>query len=190
MLTDELTSRHGARVSRPWLGHLGTLVVVAVCAAFAHGSPAWPGSHQDPNSVLAPVGSCGMCEDDFLTNQHVAIEYQAPQSGWGERGGWHGWWLEGHCLYKHGLCIFGQKVVGGTMTEVSGEELIDDIVRAAAERDVATLTALARDPSVRINTSRMSMQLVGCDGANIVGHVPVGLDLLNAIEVDAIRVID
>lgn len=191
MLTHELTSHCDARVLRPWLGYLGVLGVVVVCAAFAHGSAARDDSlHNAGNSVLALDGPCGMCDDDPENNLHVAIAYRTPQSGWGEGGGWHGWWFEGQCLYKHGLCIFGQKGGGGTMAEVSGEELIDDIVRATAERDVAALTALARAPSVRINTSRMSMQLVGCDGTNIVAHVPVDPKLLSAIEVDASQVID
>ncbi len=191
MLTEELTSHCGARVSRPWLGYLGVLAVVGVCAGFAHGSAARDDSlHNAGNSVMTSDGPCGMCEDDPENNLHVAIAYRTPRSGWGEGDGWHGWWFEGNCLFKHGLCIFGQKGGAGTMAEVSGDELIDNIVRAAADRDVATLTALARVPAVRINTSRVSMQLVGCDGKNIVAHVPVDPELLDAIEVDGSQVID
>ena len=44
------------------------------------------------------------------------------------------------------------------------------------------LTRLAGMPGVAVNSSRGAIQVAGCDGATIVGHVPVATDVLDAIQ--------
>ena len=177
-----LSFRPGTSIARPWLGCLGMLAVVGVCAAFGYGPTAWAGPIHDPgNPDVAPVGNCGLCVNHTGAQVHLAVEYLWPLTGWSEGDGWHGWWFEGNCTIKHGICVFVPKGGVGQMAQAPPGKLIDEIVRAAAERDVARLATLARVRSVRINSSRMSMQLVGCDGTNIVGHVPVDPSLLDAI---------
>lgn len=191
MLAPESTSRPGALAQRRWFPFLGTLVVVALCAAFGPGSMALVDA--DPefgDPALAPVDNCGACEDDPLSNVHLAVQYQTPQSGWNRGGGWHGWWYEGHCLFKHGLCIFGTQGGKSSIAQANPADLVGDIVRATGDRDIARLARLARTPSVQINASRMLMQVVACDGEHIVGHVPIDSALLAAVAEAADQDID
>lgn len=183
MSTPESTSEFRTLTARPWLGSLASFLVIGLCAAFANSSVAVSGalSTSSGGPLLGTNGNCGMCDDDSHNDLHVAIEYSSPQFGWGEGGGWHGYWFEGDCLTKHGLCF----VLPGQTDQASADEVINEIVRATADRDVATLAALARTASVRINSSRMSLQVVDCDGENIVGYVPLDSRLLGAVEVAA-----
>ena len=43
------------------------------------------------------------------------------------------------------------------------------------------LAGLVRVPTVRIVASRSAIQVVGCDGEMIVGHVPVDPDVLGRV---------
>jgi len=56
------------------------------------------------------------------------------------------------------------------------------IAEAVTSGDVAMLTRLAGMPGVAVNSRRGAIQVAGCDGATIVGHVPVATDVLDAIQ--------
>ncbi len=181
MSTAESISSSRIPTVRPWLGSLASVVVIGLCAAFTNSSVAGSGalSSVSGDPRLGAEGNCGACEDDSENGVHIAVEYITPQTGWGEGDGWHGDWKDGDCLGMHGLCTTGQT------DQASADEVINEIVRATADRDAVALAVLARMPSVRINSSRASLQVVGCDGKTIVGHVPLDSGLLDAVEVAA-----
>ena len=60
--------------------------------------------------------------------------------------------------------------------------LTDEIERAVATRDMATLARLVRTPTVALFQPRSAIQIVGCDGETIIGHVPVSHHLLTAVD--------
>ena len=60
-------------------------------------------------------------------------------------------------------------------------ELTDAIEQAAAQQDVAGLIRLVRLPTVRVVVSRSAIQVAGCDGETIAGHVPVDPHLLERV---------
>lgn len=84
--------------------------------------------------------------------------------------------LPGPCLTTHGVCYYA-----GWDERPGPDELTDALAQAAARADVAGLAGLVRVPTVRIVASRSAIQVVGCDGEMIVGHVPVDPDVLGRV---------
>ncbi len=119
--------------------------------------------------------NCGHCED-FKTDEgwvHQAMEYLLPRTGSGpgrdEDPQWHPDELKpGQCFWVHGLCTHGE----GTEEYAAGE-LRTAVAAAAAQRDVATLARLVDLPGVAVVPERTAIQVIGCDGETVVGHVPV-----------------
>ena len=98
----------------------------------------------------------------------------APLYGYKRGHGEHGWWVKGFCLLSHPFCsIF--TVQGLTRT----------ISDAVAAHDIAALAGYANMPSVVLFADRSAIQILGCDGETIAGHVPVNAELFVAIEVAA-----
>ena len=60
--------------------------------------------------------------------------------------------------------------------------LTDEIERAVATRDVAKLASLVKTPTAALYQARSAIQIVGCDGETIIGHVPVSDDLFTAVD--------
>jgi len=54
-----------------------------------------------------------------------------------------------------------------------------------AAQDVPALAGYAKMPSVSLYSKRSAIQVRGCDGETIAGHIPVNPELLAAIEVAA-----
>ena len=61
--------------------------------------------------------------------------------------------------------------------------MTDAIAQAATEQDVALLATLLQRPDVHINSARGAIQVTGCDGTTIAGHVLVAPGLVAAAEV-------
>lgn len=103
-----------------------------------------------------------------------------------EKDGWHSWLVVGQCWDKHGFCV-----VGGTEEEqLTAHQLTLLIAEAVADEDVDRLARLAITPAVHLVAGRSAIQITGCDGETITGHVPVDGYLLSAVEAMAIELAD
>jgi len=91
--------------------------------------------------------------------------------GWGD--GFHFDWWRGNCDVKHGICV---------VIFTDAHELTKGISDAVAANDIESLAKFAAMPSVNLHAGRSAIQVVGCDGETITGHVPVDQTLLAAIE--------
>lgn len=151
-------------------------------------------------NVMDPLGEvqifCGFCIEttDYVPlAQHFAISdrdglhwggHHGPSVG--EEGadpdGYHPNFLPGTCLL-HGFC-------GYAAAEMDPSVLTDMIALAVAVGDMAGLETLASMPGVAVNASRSAIQVAGCDGETIVGHVPVAIDVLDAVETAATEQLD
>lgn len=164
---------HSRPVSTPlpaWTRVLA-LAFGGLCLAAAGGhSPRVPPEDDRPY--------CGKCYD-LYKNTHSAVPDPSASGGAGpahptiEDIRWHWWMLPGPCLTTHGVCYYA-----GWDERPGPDELTDALAQAAARADVAGLAGLVRVPTVRIVASRSAIQVVGCDGEMIVGHVPVDPDVL------------
>ena len=96
--------------------------------------------------------------------------------------GEHEWWMGGHCLLFHWVCIHFPSSGAQALTV---RELTREISDAVATQDVAALAGYAKLPSVSLCAERSAIQIRGCDGETIAGHVPVNRELLAAIEIAA-----
>lgn len=136
--------------------------------------------------------SCGICNNHPEGGLHVAIEYpdDRPANGAGKEHGWHAEWEEGlPCLYSHGICSAAPK--GGSRMALSiADDLTDAVVQAAAAEDAPRLAMLLALPDVQANFGRSAIQVAGCDGTTIAGHVPVPRDLLEEAQVRASEALD
>ena len=103
--------------------------------------------------------------------------------GWKIGHGEHEWWIPGNCTAVHELCWFWW--FSSEAQSLTPQELTRQISDAVAAQDVATLAGYANVPSVVIFAERSAIQIQGCDGETIVGHVPVQPELLAAIEIAA-----
>lgn len=124
---------------------------------------------------------CGRCFELF-GDTHVAVADPDAVFGAGpahpsiEENRWHTRMIEGKCLWTHGICYNA-----GAEGRRDPGELTDALAQAAAREDAAGLTRLVRMPNVRLVAGRSAIQVVGCDGVMIVGHVPVAHHLLERV---------
>lgn len=81
----------------------------------------------------------------------------------------------------HGMCII-------IMTDA--HELTKEISDAVAASDVASLVEFAALPAVNLFRERSAMQVLGCDGETIAGHVPISQTLMAEIEAAAAELLD
>lgn len=142
-----------------------------------------------PIAHLPQAGSrgedyCGYCEQFWTGSgfEHQAMQYLFPKSGYGpgqdEDPPWHPEELKpGQCLWVHGLCSHGE---GGETH--AAEELQAAVAAAAALRDIATLARLVDRPAVFVVPERTAIQVIGCDGETVVGHVPVQREVLIGLQ--------
>lgn len=124
---------------------------------------------------------CVWCEDRRLAGVWWHRVPQVFIVGWSFGHGLHERWLHGTCaLYHPGLCslIWWPSSEPQTLT---AQELARGISDAVAARDVETLAVYANVPSVSLFAGRSAIQIRGCDGETIVGHIPVHPELLAAI---------
>ena len=136
-----------------------------------------------PRARTANPTNCGECYfyfdgDDYW---HRAGEFTSPKSGRGpgydEPTEWHpGNFRSGDCLMTHGFCFIIW------MDERRDPEGLSQIIsEAAGKADVEVLAALTEIPAVNLVASRSAIQVTGCDGVKVVGHVPIAPDILEAI---------
>lgn len=170
----------GPRAAHP--RHMHATFAVGLIVLFGTARSVVPFDHL-PGAGSRGDGNCGHCEDFDTENgfEHQAMEFLLPKSGHGpgrdEDPQWHPWELKpGYCLQVHGRCILG------TGETHAAEDLRAEIAAAAALRDVATLTRLVDLPAVAIVPERTAIQVTGCDGETVVGHVPVQRDVLIALQ--------
>lgn len=128
----------------------------------------------------SPLGAteCGHCHD---TNPglHWAHGLWTPMSGAGMGHGWHFWSASGWCLSTHGICIVA--VAPGEYETVDTRELVELLAAAVAAQDAEALARLVDSPSVRWMSARAALQVLGCDGETIVGHVPLERSLWSEV---------
>lgn len=106
-----------------------------------------------------------------------------PENGYGYGDGVHNNVpAEGNCDVVHGVCV--------NVPRLTARELTRQISDAVAANDIAALARLATMPLVDLYTDRSAMQVLGCDGETIAGHVPVGQTLLAAIKAATVEIIE
>ena len=99
--------------------------------------------------------------------------------GWGD--GEHSSWRSGNCDVEHGICVI-------IMTDA--HELTKEISDAVATNDIASLVKFATMPAVNLLADRSAIQVLGCDGKTIAGHVPINQTQLAEIEVATAELLD
>ena len=171
-----------------------TFVVAALCMAFTegHAPSAWQsGVANDDLKAADKLEGCGICYPWEESHEHVAVSNSAPQASYGPGDhGWHPAPKSGtSCDILHGLCVSLPKD-GEDFSQADAGELTDAISQAAAEHDIGLLVTLLGLPDVYFNSARAAIQVAGCDGITIAGHVPVGANLLEAAEVLATEAFD
>lgn len=147
-----------------------------------------PPLDRPPEVVTHGQLRCGKCvefEQD-VEWVHQAMEFLLPKTGngpgWSEDPMWHPNELKpGLCWEVHGYC--GGELSTGEAQSVA--ELQAAIARGAAARDIETLARLVDLPSVAVVPERTAIQVIGCDGQTVVGHVPVESGVLT--ELRAVR---
>ena len=132
----------------------------------------------DTGSLAAqglPRGLCLECDWDFGpggSHFHRITGFAVMHGdGWGD--GMHINWLPGNCDVVHGICV---------VILTDAHELTREISAAVATNDIPAWAEFAAMPSVNLHADRSAIQVVGCDGETITGHVPVDQTLLAAIE--------
>lgn len=112
---------------------------------------------------------CGICNYDPDDDTHWASDSWMPI---GVSKGDHGW----HVLEnKSGECEDSHPTCG------SFAALTDEVIEAVSRRDPVALASLMQSPAVRTFASRTAIQVFGCDGESVVGHVAVDISLLQAV---------
>ena len=91
--------------------------------------------------------------------------------GWGD--GEHVELRSGNCDVVHGICV---------VILTDARKLTKEISDAVATNDIATVVEFATMPEVNLFAERSAIQVLGCDGETIAGHVPIPLTLLAEIE--------
>ena len=129
-----------------------------------------------------PPGMCLDCEWRHALHAHyhqttgLAL---LDGDGWGD--GFHLDCRRGNCDVVHGICVV-------ILTDAG--ELTKEISDAVAANDIASLVEFATMPSVNLFADRSAIQVLGCDGETIAGHVPVGQTLLAEIEAASAELLD
>lgn len=145
-------------------------VVVAVTAVVAGSTGVF-----QPEEVSAQ--ECGHCHS-LPDKRHWAHRPLTPMSGWGRGHGWHFYSGYRTCFTTHGICVSVPSGPGEDMVDL--DKLVDEVAKAVSDGDVRRLAEFAIHPSVRIMPVRMALQIIGC-GNVVVGHVPVGSEVLTAV---------
>lgn len=158
------------------LTHILALMFGILCIASTHvGSPR-PHPARDADF-------CGQCVHwyDVL---HIAAPDPALRYGAGpahptiEESPWHTTYVrEGGCLLTHGIC---HNARGYKFPE--GWDMTEELASAVARRDLARLADLVAMPGATVVAARSAVQVLGCDGRTVVGHVPVGEELMARID--------
>ena len=116
---------------------------------------------------------CLWCMD--TEEGHYAGKQFAPMSGWGPGSdGTHWATYPGSCLFEHGFC-------GYASSRTSPRAVTDAIAEAVALEDVTTLAELIHEPMVKVFAPRSAIQVLGCDGKAIAGHIPLAPALLSLV---------
>ena len=96
--------------------------------------------------------------------------------------GQHPWWMAGDCASTHELCYWPTYWHASGTPSLTGQELTRGISQAVAAQDVMTLAGYVTLPAVGLFAERSAIQVRGCDGETILGHIPVNPELLAAVE--------
>ena len=133
---------------------------------------------------------CGVCTNHGNLNQHVATAATPTTDpddiNANEQDGWHESLRTGRCWHMHGICIVGM-AEGDPLT---AQQLTEVVAEAAVGEDLDRLARLATTPAVQLVANRSAIQITGCDGETVVGHVPVDRYLLSAVEAMAAELTD
>ncbi len=129
-----------------------------------------------------PPGLCLDCEwrHALRAHYHRTTGYALLHGdGWGD--GFHLDWWRGNCDVVHGICV---------VILTDAHELTKAISDAVAANDIESLAKFAGMPSVNLFAERSAIQVVGCDGKTIAGHVPVDQTLLDDVEAATAELLD
>ena len=119
----------------------------------------------------AAAQSCGAC--DNIVEGDVATEHWAV-AWWNDSGpadtpnDYHFSTESGSCAAHHDWCE-------------GGMNLAQALIEAVAEGDLLHLSELMTASSAVVVESRQAIQILGCDGELIVGHVPVNEALMASL---------
>lgn len=138
-----------------------TLVVCAGLAVSVEGASAQQG--------------CGICV--YGQGAHWALGDESIIKDYTEGHGWHFWTWSGNCL-PHGICVGGD--------DVDAEELIEQVATAGRTGNTAELRRLSNMKGVVVNWHRRAIQVVACDGATVVAHVPVTEEVMSSLPRSAV----
>ena len=81
---------------------------------------------------------------------------------------------EGNCDVIHGICV--------NVPRLTVRELTRKISGAVAANEIESLVQFAIMPAVSLFAERSALQVLGCDGETIAGHIPINQTLLAEIE--------
>lgn len=173
-----------ARIVTSIAGLVGTPIVVRVLARtiFAVVTAGIATASMTLPSAQVAAQSCGSCSDTG-DGRHIAIEEAGPGLDDGLGDGWHQEPITGSCLFIHGVCggdDEGGMAFVGDATVAAPLQIVDEVVAAVLDEDVARLADFTSHPFIQITRKRMAIQVVGC-GGTIVGHIPVRAELLASL---------
>ena len=143
------------------------------------GRRAGSGPPEDPATCI----NCEHDTDQFGLYWHWTTGANPTpwEAAWNIGHGEHDWLLILNCDIIHGVC-FTIPPPDGALQALNAMELTQGVSDAVAEHDVAALAGYAKISSVSLYANRSAIQVRGCDGETIVGHVPVNAALLAAVE--------
>ncbi len=166
-----------------WIPFTSTALLLAtqaLVATIAIPNPAGPPFIERPVTAV-PQEMCGACDEWEVGEdswEHWAVDWWNSQGPAEEPGGWHFPAEAGRCDDHHDPC--GKKQM----------RLAEDVIDAVDREDVTYLAGLVDESSVVVVESRQALQIPGCDGKIIVGHVPVGRAMMNTLQVAASELAD
>ncbi len=126
--------------------------------------------------VAAPAAAqnCGACdnimEGDKVTGHWAVASWM--DSGPADTPNDYHWGTEGgSCAAHHDACDAGQL------------QFAEAVIEAVEREDVTHLSELLTESAAVIVESRQAIQIPGCDGVLVVGHVPVSESLMASLQV-------
>lgn len=133
--------------------------------------------------VAAPAQAqhCGAC-DNIVENEeitgHWAVDWWNASGPADEPNDYHDSIEDGSCRAHHDWCESGQM------------QLATAVLDAVVREDVEYLSGLVTVSSAMIVESRQAIQVPGCDGEIIVGHVPIEAALMASLRLAVAELAD
>ncbi len=76
----------------------------------------------------------------------------------------------------HGICVY-------VAMDTGPRKLTEDLAELVAQGDIEGLASMVSTMPVQVFRARNAIQVVGCDGETIVGHVPAAPRLLESLQI-------